>query len=241
MIEHIEQGTLPRGCKAAIALTSWKKRINTVGLTIYNLFAICGPEFHIVLTLAEEEFPRKERDLPRDLVLMNKAGMFEILWCKRNIKSFKKWLLCSARYPKVPVITADDDIIYTTNYAQQLYTALHVNHCNVVSYSNSDMVTMCGAACCYSPNCMGTLGINMLCSEIIDINEDDMYYQWLVDKLHLYQIKLQQNGFPFIEHDCNNSLSAIRASLNTPAYKRKTNYYKVFERIYAIYRKNNNK
>lgn len=54
MIEHIEQGTLPLGKKAVIALTSWKKRINTVGLTIYNLFETCGPDYHIVLTLAEE-------------------------------------------------------------------------------------------------------------------------------------------------------------------------------------------
>lgn len=74
MIEHIEQGTLPHGCKAAIALTSWKKRITTVGLTIYNLFTMCGPEFHIVLTLAEEEFPKKERELPRDLVLIYQRG-----------------------------------------------------------------------------------------------------------------------------------------------------------------------
>ena len=90
MIEHVEQGTLDPNIRACIALTSWKKRINTVGLTIYNLFETCGPDYHIVLTLAEEEFPKKEQELPRDLVLMNKAGVFEILWCKRNWRSFKK-------------------------------------------------------------------------------------------------------------------------------------------------------
>jgi len=121
MIEHIEQGTLAPNIRACIALTSWKKRINTVGLTIYNLFETCGPDYHIVLTLAEEEFPRKEQELPRDLVLMNRAGVFEILWCKRNVKSFKKWLFCAAKYPKLPVITADDDCIYTCNYAERLY------------------------------------------------------------------------------------------------------------------------
>ena len=121
MIEHIEQGTLPSHVKACIALTSWKKRINTVGLTIYNLFETCGPDYHIVLTLAEEEFPKKEQELPRDLVLMNKAGVFEILWCKRNVKTFKKWLFCAAKYPKVPVISADDDCLYTCNYAEELY------------------------------------------------------------------------------------------------------------------------
>ena len=91
MIEHIEQGTLPAHVKACIALTSWKRRINTVGLTIYNLFETCGPDYHIVLTLAEEEFPKKEQELPRYLVLMNRAGVFEILWCKRNWRSFKKF------------------------------------------------------------------------------------------------------------------------------------------------------
>ena len=135
MIEHIEQGTLPPGRKACIALTSWKKRINTVGLTIFNLMCVCGPEFHIVLTLAEEEFPRKERELPRDLVLMNKAGVFEILWVKKNYKPFKKWIFCAARYSRVPIISADDDCVYTCNYAEDLYrTWKHNKSLNGIRY-----------------------------------------------------------------------------------------------------------
>ena len=121
MIEHIEQGTLAPNIRACIALTSWKKRINTVGLTIYNLFETCGPDYHIVLTLAEEEFPRKEQELPRDLVLMNKAGVFEILWVKKNYKALKKVLFTMAKYPQVPIISADDDCLYTCNYADELY------------------------------------------------------------------------------------------------------------------------
>jgi hypothetical protein len=114
-IEHIEQGILPAHIKAVIALTSWKKRINTVGLTIFNLRCVCGRDFHIVLTLAEEEFPGKERELPEDLMRMNRAGIFEILWVKRNYKSFKKWLFASERYKTLPIITADDDCLYFCN------------------------------------------------------------------------------------------------------------------------------
>ena len=51
------------GEKAIISLTSWKARINTVGLTLFSLYKRC-PGFHIVLVLSEEEFPKKEAELP---------------------------------------------------------------------------------------------------------------------------------------------------------------------------------
>ena len=152
MIEHIEQGTLPAHVKACIALTSWKKRINTVGLTIYNLFETCGPDYHIVLTLAEEEFPKKEQELPRDLLLMNRAGMFEILWCKRNVKSFKKWLPCSQKYSTVPVISADDDCIYVCNYANELYNMWSLNKHSIISFRKGNYMNhVTGPATLYAP------------------------------------------------------------------------------------------
>jgi hypothetical protein len=134
MIENIQQGRLPRGKKAVIALTSWKKRINTVGLTIFNLFTMCGPEFHIVLTLAEEEFPLKELELPRDLLLMNKAGVFEILWVYKNYRAFKKWVFCAKRYPTVPVISADDDCLYIDNFAEILYQYHQQTHAYICTF-----------------------------------------------------------------------------------------------------------
>lgn len=137
MIEPIKTGTLPPKIKACIALTSWKKRINTVGQTIYNLFTMCGPEFHIVLTLAVEEFPMKEQELPRDLLLMNRAGVFEILWVKKNWKSLKKWIFCGMKYSDVPIISADDDCIYTCNYANQLLSMYQRTHCPIITYNKS--------------------------------------------------------------------------------------------------------
>lgn len=138
MIEHIEPGILPPNKKACIALTSWKKRINTVGLTIFNLVTTCGPDYHIVLTLAEEEFPRKERELPRDLVLMNRVGLFEILWVKKNWKSFKKWIFTGLKYSSVPIITADDDVIYTCDYASGLFDSyMHNKKHKIITWINS--------------------------------------------------------------------------------------------------------
>jgi len=183
MIENIEQGTLPPGCKACIALTSWKKRINTVGLTIFNLMCVCGPEFHIVLTLAEEEFPRKERELPRDLVLMNKAGVFEILWVKKNWRSFKKWVFCGMRYSKYPIITADDDCIYTYNYAKELCYHLPRKKSQKTCvtywcdrYAHTNYFNTSGYATCYSPNYFGNITNYLKPEMLYEYHEDDMWY-----------------------------------------------------------------
>lgn len=190
MNEHIEQGTLPSGKKAVIALTSWKNRINTVGLTIYNLFTMCGPEFHIVLTLAEEEFPRKERELPRDLVLMNKAGIFEILWVKKNYKAFKKILFAMQRYQDVPIISADDDCIYMYNYAELFYDIWTTHKstfvsCYISHYRGTPHTG--GAATLYPPHVFGDAGIRILDkTRVYTIsNQDDDFYTSLRQRLNL--------------------------------------------------------
>lgn len=207
MIEHIEQGTLAPNIRACIALTSWKKRINTVGLTIYNLFETCGPDYHIVLTLAEEEFPKKEQELPRDLVLMNKAGMFEILWVKKNYRAFKKWLFCAKRYQRVPIISADDDCIYTCNYAEELYRAWKVNKTRIYTF-NSHKYTgfQHGPTTLYPPNCFQENGIAKLTDVILATNHDDVYYGVLARRYNI-QIYNIDDRIRYVFHDCTDALS----------------------------------
>lgn len=179
MIEHIEQGTLPHGCKACVALTSWKRRINTVGLTIFNLMCVCGPEFHIVLTLAEEEFPRKELDLPKDLVLMNKAGMFEILWVRYDTNCFKKCLPVMCRYNGVPVISVDDGQIYTKNIADELMKRYAHNDkviyaWRTAKYGMIKMPVGC-AGILYPPSFPAQFAYSLLNKSIIKTFHDDAF------------------------------------------------------------------
>lgn len=108
------------GEKAIISLTSWKARINTVGLTLFSLVKRC-PGFHIVLVLSEEEFPKKEAELPDTVMAFVEQDLIEILWVYKNYKSFKKVLFTMDKYKDVPVISADDDYIYRYNYANELY------------------------------------------------------------------------------------------------------------------------
>ena len=105
---------------AIISLTSWRARITTVGLTIYTLLQSC-PGFHITLVLASEEFPNHDAELPKDLLTIVKANLIEILWVPKNWRAFKKAYPVSVKYSSVPIITADDDLMYIDNYAKLLY------------------------------------------------------------------------------------------------------------------------
>lgn len=122
------------GEKACISLTSWKARINTVSKTLYSLLKTC-PGFHIVLVLSKDEFPNKEKDLPDDLMLFVDNKLIELFWIKPNLKSFKKVLFTMDKYRDIPVISADDDCIYTCNYAQELYDEWTRNKNACVSFT----------------------------------------------------------------------------------------------------------
>jgi hypothetical protein len=69
----------------------------------------------VILWLAEEEFPNKEKGLPRELIQLIKSGL-TISWC-RDIKSYKKLIPALEKYPKSIIVTADDDLYYQKNMA----------------------------------------------------------------------------------------------------------------------------
>ena len=106
--------------KAIISLTSWEKRINTVSKTLFSLIKQC-PGFHIVLVLSEEEFPKMMDELPDNLKLFVDNELIEVLWVYKNYKSLKKVLFTMDKYRTVPIISADDDLEYICNYADELY------------------------------------------------------------------------------------------------------------------------
>ena len=122
--------------RAIISLTSWKMRINTVSKTLYSLIKQC-PGFHIVLVLSEEEFPKMMDELLYNLKLFVENELIELLWVYKNYKSFKKVLFTMDKYRDVPVISADDDCIYTCNYAQKLYDEwVKHPHCVITNNGN---------------------------------------------------------------------------------------------------------
>jgi len=170
--------------KAIISLTSWKARINTVSKTIFSLLKNC-PGFHIVLVLSEEEFPEKEKELPENLLSLVENDLIEILWVYKNYRSFKKVLFTMQKYPEVPVISADDDCIYSCNYAQLLYDMWTLNRKSVITscenYVFNYMYLPNGCMALYFPHCLDE-AIPLLSDRILATNNDDMFYGYLLHK-----------------------------------------------------------
>ena len=194
------------GEKAIISLTSWKARINTVCKTLFSLIDQC-PGFHIVLVLSEEEFPKKEDELPENLKTFIENDLIEVLWVYKNYKSFKKVLFTMDKYRDVPVISADDDFIYKFNYAERLYDVWKNNKDSVISYC----VQPCkygflsgGYATLHPPYYFGKYGLECLNDEILKGYEDDLYYASLREKLNkrkYIDLKMWNISSVATEHD----------------------------------------
>lgn len=177
------------GEKAIISLTSWKARINTVCKTLFSLIDQC-PGFHIVLVLSEEEFPKKEDELPENLKIFVENELIEVLWVYKNYKSFKKVLFTMDKYRNVPVISADDDCIYKYNYAEELYKTWLLNKRAFVSYYQCDYKGFSitgGYATLYPPNVFPN-AYTLISDEIIGNHEDDCMYAVLRQKLGCSEI-----------------------------------------------------
>lgn len=208
------------GEKAIISLTSWRARINTVSKTLFSLLKQC-PGFHIVLVLSEEEFPKMMDELPENLKVFAENELIEILWVYKNYKSFKKVLFTMDKYRDVPVISADDDCIYTCNYAQMLYDKWIKNKNSFITCYGTKVRNTPhtgGAACLFPPYIFKTFGINILQESYIYTftNQDDNFYTVLRDKLNLKRY-ITLNNFKHIYrfHDeimpCHNEIKNTKA------------------------------
>ena len=188
---------------AIISMTSWKKRINTASQTIFSLLKNC-PGFKIVLTLCTEEFPNKEKDLPKDLLEIVNNEYVEILWVKDNTYTFKKMLPTMKKYPNVPIITADDGVRYYRNYAEELYQLWLKNPNKIISYNNWKRLGVTfgggGSGILFPPNCFKNY---TLTTNIINTKHDDFYYGCLAKNAgidwHIINEKPKDSNFESID------------------------------------------
>lgn len=192
------------GERAVISLTSWRARIGTVSKTLYSLLTRC-PGFHIVLVLSEEEFPKKEAELPENLMLFVKNNLIELLWVYKNYKSLKKWIFTSDKYKDVPVISADDDCIYKCNYAQELYNKWLENKDCVITNDGRERFDITwgrGPNTCYPPNIMKFDKIK-ICNKLLSTErfiDEDMFYACYFKQKNIKIIDLHKKQF-YMFHD----------------------------------------
>lgn len=115
-----KQGTqgLINGKQVIVSLTSFPARINEVKYAIFSLLQQTVKPTKLILWLAFEQFPGREKDLPPELLKLCDNGL-SIEWCN-DIRSYKKLIPSLVSYPNALVITADDDIFYPDTFVEKL-------------------------------------------------------------------------------------------------------------------------
>ena len=102
-----------------VSLTSFPARIKTVDQVIKSLLSQTLKPEKVVLWLSPEEFPQKERNLPKALLELKSKGL-EIGWTL-DLKSYKKLIPSLKAFPGNPIVTADDDILYPCDWLEKLW------------------------------------------------------------------------------------------------------------------------
>lgn len=121
-----------------VSLTSWRGRIYSeiVQLVLFSLLKQKTKyRYKVVLVLSTDEFPKKEAELPTNIVKMaEKLDNFEIRWCGVNRRALKK-IYSMDYYPDLPVITTDDDIIVKDDFVEQFMNA-HTRYPKEIIYAH---------------------------------------------------------------------------------------------------------
>lgn len=108
-----------RNPRIVVSLTSFPARIKTVHLTVSSLLQQSLKPDALILWLADSQFPRKEAELPRELLALREYGL-EIRWTK-DIGPYKKLVPALKAFPNEIIVTADDDLIYVRPWLELLY------------------------------------------------------------------------------------------------------------------------
>ena len=109
----------PRSPRVIVSLTSYPGRIYTVHKTIDTLLSQTVKPDKVILWLAFEQFPKREKELPKELLKLKKRGL-TIEWCE-DLRSYKKLIPTLQKYPEDIIVTADDDAYYAENWLELLY------------------------------------------------------------------------------------------------------------------------
>ncbi len=122
-----------------VSLTSFPERINVVVKTIKTLLIQTMKPDKVILWLAQEQFPNKEDDLPKELLDLKEYGL-TIDWYK-DIRSYKKIIPALKKYPDSVIITTDDDIYYAPDTVETLYRS-YLKYPNDIQANRCDWLTI---------------------------------------------------------------------------------------------------
>lgn len=122
----------PESHQVIVSLTSFPARIKEVKYTIYSLLQQEYKPDRVILWLGEEKFPRREEDLPNDLLQLKKNGL-SIRFVK-DLKSFTKLIPALQLGIGCSIVTVDDDIYYPKYMLKKLMKEHQKNPDCIIAY-----------------------------------------------------------------------------------------------------------
>ena len=151
-----------------LSLTSWRGRIYDTSFLVVLLSMLkqkTTAKYKVVLVLSEDEFPKKEEELPEKLLELNIiCDYFEILWTKENTRAYKKYFPTRRKYPEENIVPLDDDSPLHSNFVESIKFLLDkfpdrmvigTNH-YIKNTSKTIVHTRYGCAC-FRPNSLYNL------------------------------------------------------------------------------------
>lgn len=126
--------------KIIASLTSYPGRIATVHQVIETIVSQKRKADHILLWLADSQFPKKERQLPKELLGYVESGQLTIKWCE-DLRSHKKYYFEQQEYPDDLLITLDDDLLYKEDLIDMLYLS-YMMYPNCVSAMRAHLMAI---------------------------------------------------------------------------------------------------
>lgn len=128
-----------------VSLTTYPERIYDIDVVLFSLLNQTVKPDKIILWLAKEQFPNLEEDVPKHVLNIKKFGI-EIEFCK-DIKSYKKLIYALEKYPDDLIVTAADDVYYTSDWLGKLYNAylekpnyIHCHRAHKILFDNNNNI-----------------------------------------------------------------------------------------------------
>ena len=112
-----------------VSLATFPARIGVVHKTLNTLLSQTVKPDRLILWLADSQFPKKEEDLPQEVLKLQEFGL-EIRWTE-DLKSYKKLVPALKEFPNDIIVTADDDLYYQEDWLESLYNAYLKNPENI--------------------------------------------------------------------------------------------------------------
>lgn len=166
--------------KIIVSLTSWKKRIEKIDVTLNSILHQTLLPDSIELNLSLEEFPNKEKDLPEKIqsFLNEHKNMINCNWCEGNTRTFKKIIPTLKKYVNEDtyyIVSIDDDFIYREDYIQLMVNYIKEYDADSFCMANSKVI---GNRTIYKSSAFENDFHEKLTQEIISYGIDDGYTEY---------------------------------------------------------------